>query len=149
MIRQIDEVKTLQRLEQDFDVLEAPKGELATFMNRALSEAWDEGTFSEALELYNIELQHKRFVLTLADHRIQSPAQFVAEVAEDFIQHYCDNEHDDREVARIMLTFPRGGTDWTDFEGYSRYGVQIMDMFCSACEEKEMREEEHVDKKAK
>lgn len=146
MLRHIDEKATMELLERDYDMEFAPKGEIAAFMNEGLVERWDQDEFEERLELFNEDLKHKAYVKTLAEeHGIHSPAQFVQELAEDFIQHFCDNVHDDREVAEIMLTFPSGGSGWLDMEGYSRYGVVIMDMFCSACEERAMRLEEEAD----
>ena len=146
MLRQIDERATMERLEREYDMEDAPKGALATFMNEALVENWDQDTFEEALDLYKEDLKHKEIVTRLAaEFNVHSPAQYVEKFSEDFIQHYCDNVHEDRKVAELMLTFRHGGSDWTDMEGYSRYGVGILAMFHIVCEEKEDEEEDEED----
>lgn len=141
--RMIDEAETKRKLERRFDLQPAPPGALAEFMIRAYRDDLDCYQFKEAIELFNNDLQHARHVKTLAEKGVRCPADFL-KYTDEFVQHFCDNQKNDRETALLMLELKEGdAADWTRFEGYDRFGVDLMDMFVSTLEELDEEAEEN------
>lgn len=139
--RRIDEAETKRKLERRFDLQPAPPGAVAEFMVRARD--LDRDAFEEALELFNDDLQHAQHVKTLAEKGVRCPADFL-KYTDEFVQHFCDNQKNDPEAALLMLDLKEGdAADWTRFEGYERFGVEIMDMFVSTLEELDEEAEEN------
>lgn len=149
--RKVDEAETTRLLSLKYEVEEAPPGVLSKFMLKACLADWSRGEFEEKLERYNEEVQLADHVETLASYGVTCPNDFL-KYTEDFVEYYRDHDDcrdcgtyksyridssyaDDREEALEMLELKGDSADWTCFEGYSRHGIDFLEMVVSVMEE--------------
>jgi hypothetical protein len=145
--RKVDEAETTRLLERNYEVQEAPPGKLSKFMLKACLADWSRDDFELRLERYNEEVQLADHVESLASYGVICPQDFL-KYTEDFVEYYRDHDDcrthkridssyaDDREEALEMLELSEGNsTDWTCFEGYSRHGIEFLEMVVSVMEE--------------
>jgi hypothetical protein len=147
----IDERKSLRALRKHYDVHDAKPGDFAAFLAEMVRDRWSEWGFEERLAIYNEEQLHASEVQFLVQHGAPTPLAFKEKFGAEFVEHFIHNvpceDEDPEGVAAFMLEFAERseGRDWTDLNGYERFGVRILDMMHSTVEEFEEVAQNEVD----
>ena len=146
----IDERKSLAALRLHYTVKAAKPGKLAEFLTAVTPcPEWE---FENRLGAYTRELLHASEVEFLAAHGAPTPLAFKEKFGAAFVRHFVDNEpcedQDPEGVAAFMLEFAESGRDWTDLNGYERFGVRLLDLMHSAVEEFEEVAQNEAEEKA-
>jgi hypothetical protein len=122
---ELDEGETMERLQKHYDLRDAPEGELAAFMLKALEQKWDKNHFEEQLQFYNDDLRFNYLAEALEERHNISPDEFVDIHGCPFCEHYPQFND--------MLTF-EGGSDWKHLQVYAEYGLEFMEKVCDFME---------------